>query len=93
MFKRMEAVAVALLIAFPLAGALIRRWHAVVLPIVGWPLFYLGLHEGWWGNGLGEASQYPARVLLVVGVVTTAIHVAVAKRVRPRSTSRRGTFA
>jgi hypothetical protein len=37
-----EAAVVGLLIAFPLLGILTRRWLAVVLPLIGWPIFYMG---------------------------------------------------
>lgn len=78
----MEAVTIALLVAFPLAGVLLRRWSAVLLPLAGWPLFYLGLHEGWWGAGLGDGWQYAAGALLLAGVLTTALAVALARRRR-----------
>jgi hypothetical protein len=80
----MEAIVITLLIAFPLAGAVVRRWSAVLLPVAGWTVFYLGLGGGWWGDGLGDGWQYAAAALLLVGVGTTAVHVALARRVRPR---------
>jgi hypothetical protein len=43
-----------MLVAFPLIGAVARVWPAVLAPIVGWPLFYLGLDEGWWLYGTGD---------------------------------------
>jgi hypothetical protein len=89
----MEAIVVTLLIAFPLAGAIVRRWYALVLPLVGWPLFYVGLSTGWWGHGLGDGWQYPAAGLLVVGLITTALHVALGRRVKPRSDNGRAIFA
>ena len=82
----MEAAAIALLIAFPLAGGVIRRWSALALPLVGWPAFYLVLDQGWWGNGLGDGWQYVAAALLLVGVVTTAALVALARWAMTRRT-------
>lgn len=29
-------------------------WHTGLIPLVVWPVFFVGLHEGWWGNGLGD---------------------------------------
>jgi hypothetical protein len=81
----MEAIFITLLIAFPLAGFVIRRWTALLLPLFGWPLFYLGLQQGWWGNGLGDMWQYVAAGVLLVGVVSTAIVVGLARRVKPRA--------
>ena len=79
----MEAVAITLLLAFPLVGAAIRRWTALALPLAGWPLFYLGLDRGWWGNGLGDGWQYPAAAALLLGVASTALAVGLARRVKP----------
>lgn len=76
----MEPILVALLIAFPLVGALSRRWSAVALPVVGWPLFSAGLHQHWWGNGVGDGWQYPAVALTAFGVVTTSLAVAAARQ-------------
>jgi hypothetical protein len=75
----MEAVVVVLLIAFPAVGAVTRSRRALALPIVGWPLLYLGLDRGWWGNGLGDAWEMPATALLLFGTVTTALAVALAR--------------
>jgi hypothetical protein len=77
-----EAAVIGLLIAFPLVGLFARRWLAVILPFVGWPLFYLGLNKGWWGYGTGDGWQYAAALLTAVGVVTTALAVALAGGVR-----------
>jgi hypothetical protein len=75
---------VALLIAFPVAGWLAGSWWAIALPLVGWPLFYLGLGQGWWGYGLGDGWQYAAALLTAAGAVTTVLAVALARAVRGR---------
>ena len=80
----MEAIFITLLIAFPLAGLMIRRWTAVALPAIGWPLFYLGLDQGWWGHGLGDGWQDVAIWALLVGLFSTAVAVGLARRVKPR---------
>jgi hypothetical protein len=74
-----EAAIVALLIAFPLVGAIARRWLALLLPIVGWPLFYFGLNRGWWGDGTGDGWQLAAAMLTVAGVGSTAVVIAIAR--------------
>jgi hypothetical protein len=79
-----EAIFVTLLVAFPLAGLLSRRWSALALPLLGWPLFYLGLQQGWWGNGIGDMWQYAAAGVLLAGVLSTALAVGLARRVKPR---------
>jgi hypothetical protein len=75
-----EAVVIGLLVAFPLVGVLVRRWVAVALPLIGWSLFYLGLNQGWWGDGTGDGWEYAAALLTAVGVLTTALGVALAAR-------------
>jgi hypothetical protein len=83
----MPAVIIGLLIAFPLVGLLARRWLSLIIPFVCWPLFYIGVNKGWWGGGTGDGWQYAAALLTVIGVITTAATVAVARgdrRSRPR---------
>ena len=80
----MEPLFITLLVAFPLAGVVIRRWAAVALPMIGWPLFYLGLDEGWWGYGLGDGWQDVAVWALIVGLVSTALAVGLARRLKRR---------
>ncbi len=77
----MDFVVIALLIVFPALGALFRRWSVLALPLVGWPLFYLGLGEAWWGDGLGDAWLYIAALLTLAGVVITGLAVTVSRRV------------
>jgi len=39
-------------------GFATRRWAIVVLPLIGWPVYAIGLDEEWWGCcGSGEAWQ------------------------------------
>jgi hypothetical protein len=77
-----EAAFVGLLILFPAAGVAARSWLAVSLPALGWPLFYLGLNQEWWGNGTGDAWQYVAVVVTAFGVVSTGIAVGAARAMR-----------
>lgn len=65
-----------------------RRWLALLLPVIGWPLFYVGLNRGWWGHGTGDGWQYLAVLMTSIGVVMTALAVAssrsIGRRPRPR---------
>jgi hypothetical protein len=55
------------------AGLLLNRWWAVLLPVVSWPLYFLGLHQSWWGSGVGDAWQYaPALVTLTSAAAVAA---------------------
>ena len=64
---------IALLIALPLTGLLVRRWSAILLPLIAWPMYYIGRNEGWWGCcGTGDGWEALAVMLTVLGVTTTA---------------------
>jgi hypothetical protein len=78
-----EAAFVALVAAFPLSGAAMRRWLALLYPAIGWPLFYIGLNRDWWGHGTGDGWPYIAVLMTTVGIVTTGLGVAVARAVWP----------
>lgn len=76
---------IALLIIFPLVGLVARRWLTPALPLIGWPLSYVGLNRGWWGEGTGDGWPYAAALLTAIGVLTTAVAIAGARFVpRPR---------
>jgi hypothetical protein len=75
----LEVVFFCLLIAFPLIGAGTRRWLAVALPLVGWPVFSLGLDNGWWLDGTGDGWQYAAAGATLLGLASTALAVGIAR--------------
>jgi hypothetical protein len=79
-----EAAVAGLLVAFPLIGFVIARWSAIVLPLVGWPLYFLGLDEGWWGYGTGDNWEYGAVLLTIIGIITTALTIAFRRGLSPR---------
>ena len=81
----MEAVFVALLVGFPLLGLVARDWFVLIFPIVCWPLFYAGLTQHWWGYGTGDAWQFVAVVVTIVGVGSTALAVSLGRAFRPAS--------
>jgi hypothetical protein len=89
----LEAVVYGLLIAFPLVGVLARRWFVVVLPLVGWPLFYLGLNKGWWLYGTGDGWQSAAWFFTFFGSASTALAVLVARILKPPPKAHRLRFA
>jgi hypothetical protein len=83
-----EVAVIGLLIAFPLVGLIARQWLVIVLPLVGWPLFYFGLNKSWWGYGMGDGWQYAAALLTAIGIVTTAVAVALGRGGGPSRTRR-----
>jgi hypothetical protein len=64
-------------------GFAIGRWGVIVPASAVWPLYLLGLKEGWWGSGVGEGWQYS----LAFGVLLVAI--ATGTGVLARRTNRR----
>lgn len=61
-----------LLIALAAAGigALVGRWAILVPVAAAWPVYLLGLEQGWWGNGVGDgwvASLLAGLVLAAIG--------------------------
>jgi hypothetical protein len=78
-----EAAVVALLIGAPALGAAVRRWSALLVPVVAWPVYFVGLNREWWFYGTGDGWQYGAVVLTAVGVVTTGVAITVGRRMWP----------
>jgi hypothetical protein len=78
---------VGLLLLFPVVGILTRRWLVVVLPLLVWPLFYEGVHRGWYLYGTGDGWQEARLSLPAIGTVTTALAVLVARTLGRRSRS------
>ena len=66
-------------LAAGLLGAIVGRWWAVAAPLLVWPLFFLGLGQGWWGSGLGETWGLALGLLMVLGVAAAAAGVLVRK--------------
>ena len=79
-----EAAFVVLIVIFPLLGGAMRRWLALLFPVIGWPLFYVGLNRDWWGHGTGDGWQYVALLMTTIGVVTTALALALSRAVGRR---------
>jgi hypothetical protein len=85
-----EAGFIVLLLAFPLIGAAVRRWFVVLLPMVGWPLFYVGLAGEWWGYGVGDGWQFVAVLFTAIGTAATALAVLLGRTVKEPSHHPRG---
>ena len=79
-----EAAFGVLIVIFPLLGGAMRRWLALLFPVIGWPLFYVGLNRDWWGHGTGDGWQYVALLMTTIGVVTTALALALSRAVGRR---------
>ena len=62
-----------LLIAFPLLGLLVRRWSVLLVPLIAWPLYYIGRNQGWWGCcGTGDGWEMAAIAVTILGTGVSA---------------------
>ena len=73
------AVVVVGIVAFGAIGALARRWSVVGLPLLVWPLYYLGLDAGWWGSGLGDGWPFALALVITLSAAAAAAGVALRK--------------
>jgi hypothetical protein len=72
-------VAFVVLAAFAFGvGVLVGRWSIVILCAAVFPIYFLGLQKGWWGNGTGDGWQ----ILLVVGTAAAMTGSAAGVRLR-----------
>jgi hypothetical protein len=56
------------------AAVVVRRWWALIVPLVAVPLLYVGLRYGWWGGGLGDGAWVQlAAFLTLVAVAGCAV--------------------
>ena len=69
------------LVACGLAGLILRFW-ALALPFLLVPVLYLGLAQGWWGYGLGDAAEAAAVIYLAVALGITFIAAIVGTAIR-----------
>jgi hypothetical protein len=88
MLPRVEDTLVVVFAGFALAGVLAGKWVIAVLPLLVWPPFYLGLHEGWWGSGVGDGWQYAAAIVVSLSIVATLVGVTIGRTVRARAAGR-----
>lgn len=52
---------------FLIALVLGRLW-LLLLPVIGWPVYFVGLDAGWWGYGVGESGFYVLIFAIPLGV-------------------------
>jgi hypothetical protein len=78
-----------LLVGFPVLGLLLARWPVVMGPLIAWPLYLVGLNEGWWGSATWESYGLGAvMVATAIGAGTTAFAVWVGRAISlPASSS------
>ncbi|MDP9491914.1 MAG: hypothetical protein M3P42_06905 [Actinomycetota bacterium] len=67
---------------FAIAGFLAGRWVAVLAAAAVMPLYWGGLHAGWWGYGVGESWQPLLVFTTVLATFGAAIGVAARRWLR-----------
>jgi hypothetical protein len=59
-------------LGFSVVAFVIGRAWALLVPAIAWPLYFLGLRERWWGNGLGDRWQYALGGMTLLGLAAAA---------------------
>jgi hypothetical protein len=76
------ALWIAVLVAGPVLGLVLRRWFVLLVPLVAVPLYFVGLNHRWWGiNGTGDSWQVVAVIATLVDMAATAASIAVGRAV------------
>jgi hypothetical protein len=65
-------------------GVLVGRWWMLIVAACVWPLFFSGLHAGWWGSGVGESWAVALVLLILISIVGAALGVVAARILAPR---------
>ena len=73
------AIVVISLVLFAVIGFAVNRLWTLLIPVVVWPLLFLGLQRDWWGDGLGDGWQFGLAFGMAAGVIAAAIGVLVRK--------------
>jgi hypothetical protein len=68
-----EVVVVLLFVGVALAAAVIGRRWTLALPLIVWPIWFLGLAQDWWGYGMGDGWQYGAALIILVSLASVAV--------------------
>jgi hypothetical protein len=56
-----------------LAALVVRRWWALIVPLVTAPLYYAGLRYGWWGDGVGDGWPWVVGLITALAVAGAAV--------------------
>lgn len=55
---------------------LVGKIWLLLLPVIGWPVAFLGLYMGWWGYGVGDGWQFMLLLWMFVGIVAVGLGLA-----------------
>jgi hypothetical protein len=81
----MEAVVIILFVLVALSSAVIGRLWALVIPLLVWPVYFLGLDRDWWGYGMGDGWQLGAVAITGVSLISVAVCVGLRSLVKRRA--------
>jgi hypothetical protein len=56
-------------------GFLVGRWAIVLLVAAAWPLYFIGLRQDWWGNGVGDGWQFVLAAETAIAAVGAVLGV------------------
>lgn len=66
-----------------LAAMLLGRIWLFIVPVIGWPVVFLGLNLGWWGYGVGDGWQFWMLMWILVGVAAVGLGLALHRIMPP----------
>lgn len=72
-----------------LLAALVGRWWIALLPMIFWPVYYVGRDAGWWPGGLGEFWALLMLADMAAGLAAVGLGLLVRFLVRRAIRSRR----
>ncbi|MGH3016310.1 MAG: hypothetical protein ACRDNN_15300 [Gaiellaceae bacterium] len=76
---------IVLTVAIGLAAAVVGRWWMLLLPVLVWPIYFLGLAQEWWGSGLGDGWQFGLAIVVAISLAAAALGVGLRSLLAPRA--------
>ena len=80
-----ETAFAVIFVALIVGGALDGQWRFAAVPVLVWPIVYLGMVEGWWLAGVGDGWEYGAFAVTAASVAATLLGIAAGRWLRARS--------
>ena len=55
------------------AASQFGRASFLMVPLIVWPVFYVGLLRGWWGYGVGDGWYFVALLVTLAGLAIVGV--------------------